>query len=100
MPRTRNMANMEREIKNKVAKLLIKCLAVEGTTPRFRWLEYGELQWDAVEQVLYEVLPQGTEIHQDPSTLEHLFDVWATIVDEGDADETNGWMNEKLTKNY
>ena len=36
MPRTRNMANMEREIKNKVAKLLIKCLAVEGTTPRFR----------------------------------------------------------------
>ena len=78
---------MEREIKNKVAKLLIKCLAVEGTTPRFRWLEYGELQWDAVEQVLREVLPQGTEIHQDPVTLEHLFDVWATITDEGDADE-------------
>ena len=97
MPRTRNMANVERERKNNVAKLLIKCLAVEGTTPRFRWLEYGELQWDPVQQMLREILPQGTEIHQDPVTLEKLFDAWITIVDEADADERTALNEAALT---
>ena len=84
MPRTRNMAQAERERKNNVAKLLIKCLAVEGNTPRFRWMEYTELQWDPVQQMLRQVLRQGTEIHQDPVTLEHLFDAWIGIVEQAD----------------
>ena len=87
MPRTRNMAQAERERKNNVAKLLIKCLAVEGNTPRFRWMEYTELQWDPVQQMLRQVLGQGTEIHQDPVTLEHLFDAWINIEEESRTDE-------------
>ena len=83
MPRTRNMA---REIGNKVAKVLIKCLVVEGTTPRFRWFDYDAGQWDRIVQILETVLPAGVEIQQDPNTLGQLFQVWNDTVNEADAD--------------
>merc|ERR1712240_470807 len=39
--------------------------------------------------MLRQVLAQGTEIHQDPVTLEHLFDAWINIEEEAERRELN-----------
>ena len=66
MPTTRDMA---KEIGNKIIKLLIKCLVKEGTSPRFRWYDYDEAQWDSIVQILETVLPEGVDIRENPTTL-------------------------------
>ena len=82
MSKTRNMT---KEIGNKITKLLIKCLSKEGTEPRFHWFDYNEMEWDGISQVLETVLPEDTDINQDPSTLLTLINKWAGI--SNDADE-------------
>ena len=59
MPITRNM---DKEIGNKIIKVIIRCLSNENTEPRFRWFDYNEMEWDSISQVLGTVLPEDTEI--------------------------------------
>ena len=82
MSRTRNMT---KEIGNKIIKLIIKSLSKEKTEPRFRWFDYNEMEWEGISQVLETVLPEDTDINQDPSTLLTLINKWAGI--SNDADE-------------
>ena len=79
---------MAKEIGNKVAKVLIKCLVKKGSSPRFKWYDHDQGQWDRIVQVLEVVLPDTVEIRQNPNTLGHLFQVWADIANEADADRT------------
>ena len=67
---------MDKEIGNKIIKVLIKCLTKEGTEPRFRWFDYDETEWHRISEILATVLPRDTDIDQNPSTLETLLDTW------------------------
>ena len=89
MSKTRNMT---KEIGNKIIKLLIRCLAKEGTSPRFRWFDYDEMHWDSISQVLETVLPSETDIKQDPNTLITLIDTWGEISNNAD-DERRKKLN-------
>ena len=76
MPTTRNM---DKEIGNKIIKVLIKCLTKEGTQPRFRWFDYDETEWHRISEIQVKVLPRDTEIDQNPATLESLLEAWGTV---------------------
>ena len=89
MPITRNM---DKEIGNKIIKVLIKCLTKEGTEPRFRWFDYDETEWDQMSEILETILPRDTDIGQDPSTLEILLGVWASVYNAAD-DERKKELN-------
>ena len=89
MPITRNM---DKESGNKIIKVLIKCLTKEDTQPRFRWFDYDETEWDQISEILETILPRDTDIGQNPSTLETLLGVWASVYNAAD-DERKKELN-------
>ena len=83
---------MDKEKGNRLMKVLIKCLTKEDTQPRFRWFDYDETEWDQMSEILETILPRDTDIGQDPSTLEILLGVWASVYNAAD-DERKKELN-------